>query len=87
MKIPHRNFIKERFCAACEHGHFPFDDTRMLGVCLALPPQVVLIGMTPTTAIQKPDASNMVPVSRGQFPTITRADTCSRWTLKTEGEA
>jgi hypothetical protein len=82
----HRNIKRKRFCPQCEHGHFP---EGMNGMCLLNPPTVFLIGMAPANTIVNPKdpAQFTTPVLRAYYPIVGKNETCSKFEIKTEGEA
>ena len=82
----HQNVGKKRFCTTCEHAHFPNPQKGAMGMCLLEPPRPWLIGMAPSALQVKPDVASSTPIVRAFYPTIGDSDTCSRWSMRTDGE-
>jgi len=68
-----RNALAGCTCSTCPHWHHPGEKDR--GLCVAHPPQPIVIGLAPASHITHQKAG-MRPVVQSQYPQTGASDGC-----------
>ena len=75
-RVEVRNALKDRYhCATCPHFHQP-EGRGKTGLCVAHPPQAILVAMAPQNVIVSPEAQRLQPVVQTFYPPVSDQHGC-----------